>query len=63
MEQGCGHLEYRSGELVGDSLTGWSLTVRQEIHAEFLTETEELVAWLAQHSGTEGVVGLACAYR
>lgn len=45
------------GELVGDSLTGWSLTVRQELHADSLPEAEEFVARLARHSITEGVIG------
>ncbi|WP_030619729.1 hypothetical protein [Streptomyces sclerotialus] len=48
------------GVLVGELLRtvgGWSLTARQEIHAEVLPELEELAERLAHHSGTEGVIG------
>ncbi len=36
---------------------GWSLTVRQELHAECLDDLAELLARLAAHSGAEGPVG------
>ncbi|MBT2458907.1 hypothetical protein [Streptomyces sp. ISL-86] len=48
------------GVLVGElspTAGGWSLTVRQEVHAELLPELETLVERLARHSPTEGVIG------
>ncbi|MFE9723667.1 hypothetical protein ACFYQ5_08740 [Streptomyces sp. NPDC005794] len=36
---------------------GWSLTARQEVHAEFLAELDSLVERLAWNSSTEGVIG------
>ncbi|GAA0460161.1 hypothetical protein GCM10010361_25090 [Streptomyces olivaceiscleroticus] len=44
-----GELVHRAG--------GWALTVRQEIHAEFLPEIDALVERLVPHSRTVGVVG------
>ncbi|MFE3907149.1 hypothetical protein ACFXPY_44755 [Streptomyces sp. NPDC059153] len=48
------------GVLVGElarTADGWSLTARQEVHAEFLPELDSLAARLARNSGTEGVIG------
>ncbi|MFC5170385.1 hypothetical protein [Streptomyces mutomycini] len=36
---------------------GWALTARQEVHAESLPDLDPLLEQLAQHSGTEGVIG------
>ncbi|MFE7044356.1 hypothetical protein ACFU9X_34505 [Streptomyces atratus] len=36
---------------------GWSLTVRQEMHAEVIPELDSLAERLVGNSGTEGVVG------
>lgn len=36
---------------------GWSLTARQEIHAQLLPDLDPLLERLALHSGTEGVIG------
>ena len=48
------------GVLVGELVRtagGWSLTVRQEVHAEVLPELEALAERLAWNAGTEGVIG------
>ncbi|MCX5343922.1 hypothetical protein [Streptomyces atratus] len=48
------------GVLVGElarTADGWSLTARQEVHAESLPELDSLVVRLARNSGTEGVIG------
>lgn len=48
------------GLLVGEiarSGDGWSLTVRQEVHAELLPDLDLLLEQLARHSSTEGVIG------
>ncbi|MEU1483656.1 hypothetical protein [Streptomyces sp. NPDC005752] len=48
------------GLLVGElhrTGDGWALTARQEVHAESLPDLDRLLAWLAQHSCTEGVIG------
>ncbi|MFD4949534.1 hypothetical protein ACFVYE_47045 [Streptomyces sp. NPDC058239] len=48
------------GVLVGElvpTADGWSLTARQEVHAESLPELDSLAERLAWHSGTEGVIG------
>ncbi|GAA0918664.1 hypothetical protein [Streptomyces thermoalcalitolerans] len=51
-----------TGELVqGDS--HWSLTARQEIHAELLPDLEELVEMLARNARTEGVIGQVRFYE
>ncbi|MER5357459.1 hypothetical protein [Streptomyces sp. NPDC002785] len=44
------------GELAGTA-DGWSLTARQEVHAELIPELDSLVERLAWNSGTEGVIG------
>ncbi|MFE9558906.1 hypothetical protein ACFYOD_36310 [Streptomyces sp. NPDC006703] len=36
---------------------GWSLTVRQEIHAEDLPDLKELVGQLARYAASEGLIG------
>lgn len=48
------------GVLVGEFArtdSGWSLTARQEVHAEFLPELDSLAERLAWNSSTEGVIG------
>ncbi|MFB9464305.1 hypothetical protein [Streptomyces cinereospinus] len=48
------------GVLTAELLQGhgqWSLTARQEIHAEFLPELDALVEMLAFNAKTEGVIG------
>ncbi|MET4642624.1 hypothetical protein ABID95_002351 [Streptomyces atratus] len=48
------------GVLVGEfapTAGGWSLTARQEVHAEFLPELDSLAERLAWNSSTEGVIG------
>ncbi|MFD9604064.1 hypothetical protein [Streptomyces sp. NPDC059970] len=48
------------GVLVGElarTADGWSLTARQEVHAESLPELDSLAVRLARNSGTEGVIG------
>ncbi|WP_327367097.1 hypothetical protein [Streptomyces sp. NBC_01217] len=48
------------GVLVGElarTADGWSLTARQEVHAELLPELDSLAERLAWHSRTEGVIG------
>ncbi|MFF4163371.1 hypothetical protein [Streptomyces sp. NPDC001741] len=51
----------RTGGLLVGELSrgekGWSLTVRQEVHAESLPDLEPLLEQLARHSRTEGVIG------
>ncbi|NXY93861.1 hypothetical protein HYE82_05520 [Streptomyces sp. BR123] len=37
--------------------TGWSLTARQEVHAELMPDVDALVELLAAHSDTVGVIG------
>lgn len=51
-----------TGELVlaGDH---WSLTARQEVHAELLPELESLAERLAFHATTEGVIGQVRFYE
>ncbi|MER6159981.1 hypothetical protein ABT147_31255 [Streptomyces sp. NPDC001868] len=44
------------GELIGTA-EGWSLTVRQEVHAESMPRVDTLIELLAPHSATEGVIG------
>jgi hypothetical protein len=48
------------GVLVGEFARtgcGWSLTARQEVHAEFLSELDSLAERLVRSSSTEGVIG------
>ncbi|MBM7439032.1 hypothetical protein [Streptomyces sp. HB132] len=48
------------GLLVGElhrTAHGWALTARQEVHAESLPDLDPLLARLAQHSSSEGVIG------
>ncbi|MFB6707158.1 hypothetical protein ACFCW6_20890 [Streptomyces sp. NPDC056333] len=48
------------GVLVGEfarTAGGWSLTARQEVHAELLPELDSLAERLAWNSSTEGVIG------
>ncbi|MFE7712208.1 hypothetical protein ACFU6I_42145 [Streptomyces sp. NPDC057486] len=48
------------GVLVGEftrTASGWSLTARQEVHAELLPELDSLAERLAWNSSTEGVIG------
>ncbi|MFI6469831.1 hypothetical protein ACIBL5_06135 [Streptomyces sp. NPDC050516] len=45
-----------SGELVRTG-HGWSLSVRQEIHAEDLPDLKELVEQLARRAVSEGLIG------
>ncbi|MFI9615718.1 hypothetical protein ACIHCM_29240 [Streptomyces sp. NPDC052023] len=48
------------GVLMAELLQGdghWSLTARQEIHAELLPELDALVEMLAFHAKTEGFIG------
>ncbi|WP_217240421.1 hypothetical protein [Streptomyces sp. AC555_RSS877] len=48
------------GVLTGELFQGadhWSLTARQEIHAELLPELDSLVQMLAYNARTEGVIG------
>ncbi|MFD4690604.1 hypothetical protein [Streptomyces sp. NPDC058463] len=48
------------GLLVGEIARtgdGWSLTARQEVHAELLPDLDALLERLALHCGTEGVIG------
>ncbi|MET9589602.1 hypothetical protein ABZY45_01355 [Streptomyces sp. NPDC006516] len=48
------------GLLVGELIPaeqGWSLTVRQEVHAESLPDLDPLLEQLARHSRTGGVIG------
>ncbi|MFD7631423.1 hypothetical protein ACFV7Q_36360 [Streptomyces sp. NPDC059851] len=48
------------GVLVGElarTETGWSLTVRQEIHAELMPDVDALAQLLAAHSDTVGLIG------
>ncbi|NDK27552.1 hypothetical protein FSY75_24450 [Streptomyces sp. TR1341] len=51
-----------TGELVraGDH---WTLTARQEVHAELLRELESLAERLAFHATTEGVIGQVRFYE
>jgi hypothetical protein len=54
------------GVLTGELLDGaghWSLTARQEIHAELLPELDSLVAMLAYNAKTEGVIGQVRFYE
>ncbi|MFI2430730.1 hypothetical protein [Streptomyces sp. NPDC018693] len=54
------------GVLVGDlvqSADRWSLTVRQEMHAEFLDELDSLARRLAAHAKTKGVIGQVRFYE
>ncbi|MFG2563382.1 hypothetical protein [Streptomyces sp. NPDC048496] len=54
------------GILVGElasTADGWSLTVRQEVHAEMLPELDSLAERLAWNSVTEGVIGQARFYE
>ncbi|MFF1839553.1 hypothetical protein ACFVXE_36100 [Streptomyces sp. NPDC058231] len=44
------------GELVRTA-GGWSLTARQEVHAELLPELDSPAERLAWHSSTEEVIG------
>ncbi|MDX3643649.1 hypothetical protein [Streptomyces sp. MB09-02B] len=46
----------RIGELA-QTPEGWSLTVRQEVHAESMPQVDALVERLLLHSTTEGVIG------
>jgi hypothetical protein len=46
----------RIGELT-QAPQGWSLTVRQEVHAESMPQVDALVERLVLHSTTEGVIG------
>lgn len=51
-----------TGELVqGDD--SWSLTARQEIHAELLPELDALAEMLAFNAKTEGVIGQVRFYE
>lgn len=48
------------GVLVGELIRtpdGWSLTARQEVHAESLPDLDSLAERLAWHSRTEGAIG------
>lgn len=45
-----------AGELVRKA-DGWSLTARQEVHAELLPDLDSLLERLAWPSGTEGTIG------
>lgn len=48
------------GVLIGELVqgpAGWSLTIRQEVHEERLSEVESLIDRLARHSNTQGVIG------
>jgi hypothetical protein len=48
------------GVLTGELVRGedrWSLTARQEIHAELRPELDELAEMLAHHARTPGVIG------
>ncbi|MET7367893.1 hypothetical protein ABZS61_18955 [Streptomyces sp. NPDC005566] len=48
------------GLLVGEVARtgdGWSLTARQEVHAELLPDLDALLERLAHHCGTQGVIG------
>ncbi|MFY4723435.1 hypothetical protein [Streptomyces sp. LaBMicrA B280] len=45
-----------TGELVRAG-SRWSLTARQEVHAELLPELESLIECLAFHATTDGVIG------
>ncbi|WP_327175921.1 hypothetical protein OG599_11695 [Streptomyces sp. NBC_01335] len=54
------------GVLVGELVrtpAGWSLTTRQEVHAESLPDLESLAERLARHSRTEGAVGTLRFYE
>lgn len=54
------------GVLVGELVrtrSGWSLTARQEVHAEVLPEFDSLVGRLARNSSTEGVIGQVRFYE
>jgi hypothetical protein len=46
----------RVGELAPGT-HGWSLTVRQEVHEEALSDAEGLINRLVRHSTTEGLIG------
>jgi hypothetical protein len=52
----------QTGELL-QSTDHWSLTARQEIHAEFLPELDSLVEMLAYNAKTEGVIGQVRFYE
>ncbi|GAQ67638.1 hypothetical protein [Streptomyces scabiei] len=48
------------GVLIGELVRtdqGWSLTVRQEVHAESMPQVDSLIDVLASHSATQGVIG------
>ncbi|MEU3047073.1 hypothetical protein ABZ705_11215 [Streptomyces sp. NPDC006984] len=48
------------GVRVGDLLEGpqgWYLTVRQEVHVDYLPDVEALIGRLACHSTTHGLIG------
>ncbi|OLZ69514.1 hypothetical protein AV521_18585 [Streptomyces sp. IMTB 2501] len=51
-----------TGELVR-AADHWSLTARQEVHAELLPELESLVERLAFNATTEGVIGQVRLYE
>lgn len=50
------------GELVR-AAPGWSLTVRQEVHAESMPQVDALIGRLALHSTTEGIIGQVRFYE
>lgn len=54
------------GVLTGELARGtesWSLTARQEVHAEFMPELDSLVERLAFNAKTEGVIGQVRFYE
>ncbi|MGW0856268.1 hypothetical protein [Streptomyces sp. NPDC002690] len=54
------------GLLVGELVrtpAGWSLTARQEVHAESLPDLDSLAERLARHSRTEGTIGTLRFYE
>ncbi|MGW1538967.1 hypothetical protein ACWCPM_01495 [Streptomyces sp. NPDC002309] len=54
------------GVLTAELLQGdgrWSLTARQEVHAEFLPELDALVEMLAFHARNEGAIGQVRFYE
>ncbi|MFF7362286.1 hypothetical protein [Streptomyces sp. NPDC008125] len=54
------------GVLVGElarTSGGWSLTARQEVHAESLPDLDALAERLARHARTEGTIGALRFYE
>ncbi|MEV7995096.1 hypothetical protein AB0O67_25275 [Streptomyces sp. NPDC086077] len=54
------------GVLTGELLNGsdhWSLTARQEIHAELLPDLDPLLEMLAAHARWDGVIGQVRFYE